>query len=74
MPKQLDSAELYDLQTDQAEKANLLDGTPSPDMAELAATLEKHLREYVAGAQGRADTVELDEETLEDLRALGYLE
>jgi arylsulfatase A-like enzyme len=70
----LKDVELYDLHIDPAEKTNLLRFSPSMETAKVAATLEQHLRNFVGGAHGRADTVELDEETLEDLRALGYLE
>ncbi|UCG31761.1 MAG: sulfatase [Phycisphaerales bacterium] len=74
MPEHLDDVELYDLHADPEEKNNLLRDGPSVASTEIAATLEKHLREYVAGARGRADTVELDEEAIENLRALGYLD
>ncbi|UCG31760.1 MAG: sulfatase [Phycisphaerales bacterium] len=76
MPKtlRLKDVELYDLRVDPAEKTNLLRFSPSLETAKLAATLEQHLRDFVAGAHGRADTVELDEETIENLKALGYFE
>ena len=76
MPKtlRLKDVELYDLDIDSAEKTNLLRFSPSLKIAKLAATLERHLRDFVAEAHGRADTVELDEETVRNLKALGYLE
>jgi arylsulfatase A-like enzyme len=73
IPKHLDNAELYDLRADPDEKINLLASAPSQGVAEVAATLEKYLRDFVAGGHGQAETVELDKKTIQNLRALGYL-
>jgi arylsulfatase A-like enzyme len=70
--------ELYDLSNDPDELTDLID---NPEYAGVAADLEARLTEWVAehgsqdtGAGFQNDTEELDEETKEALRSLGYLE
>jgi arylsulfatase A-like enzyme len=70
--------EMYDLSVDPDEQTNLID---SPAQADIAADLEDRLSAWVAelepedtGEAFRDDTDELDEETKEALRSLGYLE
>jgi len=74
LPKQLEDTELYDLRADPEESTNLLESPPSREISELATTLEQHLREFAKQRRGKPDTVELDEETIDSLRALGYLD
>ncbi|UCG32110.1 MAG: sulfatase [Phycisphaerales bacterium] len=74
VPDHLENTELYDLHADPKESTNLLESPRSGQIAELAAALEQHLRDFAKQPQGKADTVELDEETIENLRALGYLD
>ena len=74
MPKEPEQRELYDLQEDPGERHNLLDSASGSDAARLAESLEEHLRQHVRTAGPAADIVELDEATMESLRALGYVE
>jgi len=64
-----DYRELYDLSADPGEKENCLAGAP-----ELAATLEKVLGAWLAGAPREVAMPDLPEEDLRRLRALGYLD
>jgi arylsulfatase A-like enzyme len=64
--------ELYDLVTDPGEHRNLLrDATP--EVRRLAERFDAELRRRAAEAPGHAETTHLGEETLQRLRALGYL-
>ena len=65
---------LFDLAADPGEKRNLA-GT-SPRAAEMKRRLQAHLRQSDEQRRGllREDEVELDDEVLERLRALGYLQ
>ncbi|MED5369800.1 MAG: sulfatase [Myxococcota bacterium] len=65
--------ELYDLQQDPGETHNLYGKAPAGVQAELTALLDQHR------AQARVDSaqeqsIELDEDTLDALRAMGYVE
>ena len=63
---------LFDLKSDPGEKRNLLGRGEPADR--LAADLDALLREFVATQRGEAGEVELDPETIQRLRALGYIE
>ncbi len=72
--------ELYDLSTDPGETHNLVDTYPQRSMR-LRAVLDehrkenlRHLRKLQRGGPPVDNTVEIDEETREQLRDLGYLE
>ena len=60
---------LFDLDTDPAETVNRLPAHP-----EVARALDVRLRGLLAGDRGAADRQQLDRETTERLRALGYVE
>ena len=66
-------AQLFDLETDPGERTNLLGDDRTPGAEEVAARLDRALRDHVAHSQGEAEPTRLDEETLERLKALGYL-
>ena len=70
-PRGLPREALYDVAEDPGEKVNLVRQRP-----ELAAALAARLDRFLqAGGQGRTESspVELDAETTEHLRVLGYL-
>ena len=73
IPEQIIADELYDLQHDPAEKVNLLRPPPNAELARLAEPLEQHLREHVRVSGPAAEQVQLDAETIESLKALGYI-
>jgi len=73
IPDRPASAELYDLATDAGEKLNLLTD-PSADRLRQARLLEARLRRRVDERRGRAERTQLTSETLEGLKALGYVE
>ena len=65
---------LFDLSADPLEQTNLLDASKlSAKTAELADALDETLRGLVATEPGRVEKVELDEQAIERLRALGYV-
>ncbi|MDQ7006102.1 MAG: sulfatase [Acidobacteriota bacterium] len=64
--------ELYDLHADPAELQNLID--QRPELAKkMRALLREHLQKDKGLTQGQPDEEPQDEETLEQLRSLGYL-
>jgi hypothetical protein len=63
---------LFDLRRDPAEQHDLLAERPSDATLSLAAALERELRRQIASV-GTAEHTSLDAETLEGLRALGYI-
>jgi arylsulfatase A-like enzyme len=65
--------QLFDLETDPGERVNLLWREPDPGVRAMAAEFDRKLRDHVARNQGRPETTQLDDDTLEQLRALGYL-
>jgi arylsulfatase A-like enzyme len=65
------TAELYDLKADRSEKQNLLGTAGEPDVRSLRFALDAFI------ARDSIDTesaVEMDEQTLRELRELGYLD
>jgi arylsulfatase A-like enzyme len=74
LPEQPRRVELYDLRRDPAEQRNLLNGQHDAEIARVAEALAQHLREHVKARGPAAERVSLDEETVESLRALGYVE
>lgn len=67
-----DRTELYDLAEDPAEK-NDLSGERPERASELRATLEERM-ETMGGEDGSSEEVEMSDETVDKLRALGYVE
>ena len=68
--------ELYDLSSDPGEVRNLLEA-PGPEAADRAADLDRRLEAVLKAAAAQASPGpahrEMDDETLEKLRSLGYL-
>ena len=64
---------LYDLRTDPGETKNLLALPSATERGSLAATLDRALRAHLARQSGRAAPVQLEEQTIQELRALGYI-
>ena len=74
VPDHPDRRLLFDLAADPGEQANLLAAADSgKQAADLADALHQVLRELVAKEPGRVEKVELDEQAIERLRALGYV-
>lgn len=77
------AARLYDLQGDPGEKTNLLSASARPVATApptrdrppraLVEALDLRLRQYVARNFGRTETARLPAETVEKLKALGYV-
>jgi arylsulfatase A-like enzyme len=66
-------ASLYDLELDPAEQADLLASPSDGDARERAEAMTAELRRRLS-VVGRAEEADLSPETLEGLRALGYVE
>jgi arylsulfatase A-like enzyme len=64
---------LYDLEADPGETHNLLEGSVRPEDARTAAKLDRELRDHIAAQRPDSRPVPLDRETIERLRALGYV-
>jgi hypothetical protein len=65
------TAELYNLEADRREKQNLLGSPAEPDVRSLRFALDAFI------ARDTSDTdspVEMDEQTLRELRELGYID
>ena len=73
VPARVDRRELYDVVADPGEKVNLLDSLRRGEYAALAADLEQRLREYVRVERPAAEQVQLDQETVDKLKSLGYI-
>ncbi|UCG32371.1 MAG: sulfatase [Phycisphaerales bacterium] len=74
LPDEPAAVELYDLQADPLEKNNLLAGDPEQRLRDLASSFETSLRDRLSEEEGEADQVDLDYETLERLRQMGYIQ
>lgn len=74
LPKTTSDRELYDLQADPGEKRNLLAEPMDGGIRALVEKFDRTLREFVARQSGRADPTLLDEQTLEKLKELGYVD
>jgi hypothetical protein len=68
------TAELYDLSLDPYEQENLL-RTPTPEMISLAHSLKEKLEDWVSAAHPLPSSPEKEkqQETVDKLKALGYL-
>jgi arylsulfatase A-like enzyme len=64
---------LFDLRRDPNEEADRLAGVPTEADRREAQALERALRAHLAGQGGDRETIELDAEKVEELRALGYV-
>ena len=62
--------ELYDLRADPHEQHNLVATGATPDALRLRAALEEHLNAHAP--RGEGIPAEIDPQTREELRALGY--
>jgi arylsulfatase A-like enzyme len=65
--------QLFDLDVDPDERINLLKRERDPAVKAMAAEFDRMLRDHVARNQGQPEPTLLDEDTIERLRALGYL-
>ena len=65
--------ELFDLLEDPEEKRNLL-ASEGGGPAELTSVLDRKLRAYASQPRGAVGQMELEEDTIERLKALGYVE
>jgi arylsulfatase A-like enzyme len=75
IPPAPEMAELYDLGADPGERRNLLvDPPPDAGVGRTARALDHLLREFASGEQGEVEPTNLDDETLEKLKSLGYLD
>jgi arylsulfatase A-like enzyme len=73
IPDQPMRRELFDLLEDPKEQQNLFE-SDGRDLAELTAALDDNLRAYASQPKGGVAQVELEQETIDRLKALGYLE
>jgi len=74
LPAEPDAVELYDLRRDPGEKNNLLGPHSTAEANRLAALFEAELRRLSAERRGRAEAGQLAPETVEGLKALGYVQ
>ena len=65
--------ELFDLLEDPKERRNLLEAE-GRDVEELTSVLDQELRAYASQPREAVGEVELEEDTIERLRELGYVE
>jgi arylsulfatase A-like enzyme len=73
VPADPDRRRLFDLESDPGEHRDLLEA-PSERAAEIAAGLEAELRSHAASTPGEVEEIELDEEAIERLKAMGYVQ
>ena len=74
VPEHPDRRLLFDLDADPREQTNLLAAAqPREQTVELADALDQILRDLVAKEPGRVEQVELDQQAIDRLRALGYV-
>jgi arylsulfatase A-like enzyme len=74
IPPEPAARQLFDLREDPGERLNLLEPKGRGQLAALAETLDDELRRHVAAQRGQSEKTELDRDTVEKLRALGYLQ
>ena len=65
---------LFDLRADPGEHRDLLAGAPGAETERVASELEKRLRAFAASAPGEVEEIELDDEAVERLKAMGYVQ
>jgi arylsulfatase A-like enzyme len=73
MPERPTGLELYDLVRDPAEKVNLLAAAAAPNAVEAGARFDHALRQALS-VRGTSETVTLPAATIEELKALGYVQ
>jgi arylsulfatase A-like enzyme len=73
VPDVPESRSLFDLRSDPHEDVDRLAATPTEADRRMVAELDRALRAHLAGQGGDRETIELDAERLERLRALGYV-
>jgi arylsulfatase A-like enzyme len=74
VPPEPAARELFDLREDPGERQNLLASPRAGQLAVLAEMLDERLRRHVASQHGQAEKVQLDQETVDKLKALGYVQ
>jgi arylsulfatase A-like enzyme len=74
LPETPEQVELYKLRSDPQERRNLIDPDREGGVSETAAAFDFLLREFASGEQGEVEPTNIDEDTLEMLRSLGYME
>ena len=74
IPPEPAARELFDLREDPGERVNLLESPRRGQLSALAEMLDERLRRHVASQKGQAEKVQLDQDTVDKLRALGYVQ
>ena len=74
VPPEPTERQLFDLKGDPGERLNLLESPRRTQVSVLAEMLDERLRRHVASQKGQAEKVQLDQDTLDKLRALGYVQ
>ena len=72
LPEQGYGAELYNMLADPREKTNLMGSGEAP--AEVVGRLDQVLRDYVASPHQEPEQGEVSDDTIDRLKALGYVE
>jgi len=73
VPDAIGPMHLFDLAADPGERLDLLASSPDAETASMAAELAEQIREIVSSGSAEVETIELDDRTLDELRALGYV-
>jgi len=73
IPEKTPYCEMYDLRDDPEEKKNLLMLPQSKEIAKKADAFERNIRKHISEQTGEVEAVELDQETIEKLKSLGYI-
>jgi arylsulfatase A-like enzyme len=73
VPAAVDRMHLFDLTADPGERLDLLSSPSDAESSRLAAELAEQIRETVSSGSAEVETIELDDRTLEELKALGYV-
>jgi arylsulfatase A-like enzyme len=74
VPPEPASRALFDLKEDPGERLNLLESPRRTELSVLAEMLDERLRRHVSSQRGQAEKVQLDQETVDKLKALGYVQ
>lgn len=67
------TASLFDLWADPAETKNLLRAGRDESIAKLRVDFDNHLRAFAAAQHGEAESTQLDLQTIQQLKSLGYI-
>jgi arylsulfatase A-like enzyme len=74
IPPEPASRQLFDLKQDPGERQNLLESPRRAQLSVLAEMLDERLRRHVSAQKGQSERVKLDQDTLDKLKALGYVQ